>query len=573
MKKKLILLFCLFVMSLHSAWALSLSVTTEDSYPGCSNGKIHILISSPCGGAYKVGGGFFPNGVLTYEVGPGTYSYTFFDDCCLLTDASGNCLSVQNDVQTITATISEIPCEVVSGVEVLQQAGPFLCNQGQVRVTTESNSCGIIWTHLLRNGISYDVHLNTSPGTDTFLFSNLYAGSYAMVSYTNFCQDDTLYFTITEDKCDIDVNILNTFTVTGSPLCNNGSITFESVSPSCQITYHNSLLFQNNIQMPFTEYYYPGSSPITYSSLAPGEYRVVVSLGGFCTDTSSSITVVSGPCDFEISMDSLYQLNTVCNSGKAFFHLNTNACNLFVTNLYRDGIHVGGLNTIQGANYSFENLYDGNYVLISTDGFCSDTAYFSMNPCTNSNYSIRAFLQSYYGYAGYMWPVIFQQGQANYPVFTDSIEVQFREAASPASTAFQTKALLQLNGNISLELPAFLMNQSYYIVLKNRQAIETWSANPVTISVNGFYDFSIHPNQAFGANQTQIEPGLWALYSGDINQDGVVDGLDYNEWENDSNNFVGGYFSTDLNGDGIVDGLDFIYWEMNSNNFVGAAVP
>ena len=42
--------------------------------------------------------------------------------------------------------------------------------------------------------------------------------------------------------------------------------------------------------------------------------------------------------------------------------------------------------------------------------------------------------------------------------------------------------------------------------------------------------------------------------------------------EGNSNNFAGGYLSTDLNGDGIVDGLDFIYWEQNSNNFVGAVV-
>ncbi|MFZ4754318.1 MAG: hypothetical protein ACOYLG_13325 [Chitinophagaceae bacterium] len=52
----------------------------------------------------------------------------------------------------------------------------------------------------------------------------------------------------------------------------------------------------------------------------------------------------------------------------------------------------------------------------------------------------------------------------------------------------------------------------------------------------------------------------------------MIDGLDYNDWENDNNNFAGGYFTTDLNGDGIVDGLDFILWETNSNNFVGAII-
>jgi hypothetical protein len=87
------------------------------------------------------------------------------------------------------------------------------------------------------------------------------------------------------------------------------------------------------------------------------------------------------------------------------------------------------------------------------------------------------------------------------------------------------------------------------------------------------YDFSLQASQAYGSNQTQIAPGLFALYSGDINQDGVIDGLDYNDWETDNNNFAGGYFNTDLNGDGVVDGLDFIHWEQNSNNFVGAVAP
>ncbi|QLH46159.1 MAG: hypothetical protein HWD58_11290 [Bacteroidota bacterium] len=51
------------------------------------------------------------------------------------------------------------------------------------------------------------------------------------------------------------------------------------------------------------------------------------------------------------------------------------------------------------------------------------------------------------------------------------------------------------------------------------------------------------------------------MFCSDINQDGVVDGLDYNDWEADNNNFGSGYLSTDLNGDGIVDGLDFLLWK------------
>ncbi|QLH44574.1 MAG: hypothetical protein HWD58_02480 [Bacteroidota bacterium] len=57
-----------------------------------------------------------------------------------------------------------------------------------------------------------------------------------------------------------------------------------------------------------------------------------------------------------------------------------------------------------------------------------------------------------------------------------------------------------------------------------------------------------------------------------MNQDGVVDGLDFNDWETDNNAFAG-YITTDFNGDGIVDGLDFLIWEPNNNAFVGMVTP
>ncbi|QLH46090.1 MAG: hypothetical protein HWD58_10920 [Bacteroidota bacterium] len=74
---------------------------------------------------------------------------------------------------------------------------------------------------------------------------------------------------------------------------------------------------------------------------------------------------------------------------------------------------------------------------------------------------------------------------------------------------------------------------------------------------NMMYNFKQQASQAFGANQRALASGEWALFCGDINQDGVVDGLDFNDWESDNNNFSAGYFSADLNGDDIVDGLDF----------------
>ncbi len=172
-----------------------------------------------------------------------------------------------------------------------------------------------------------------------------------------------------------------------------------------------------------------------------------------------------------------------------------------------------------------------------------------------------------------MQDVLFNQGEyANPSLIADSITVELHNATSPYALAFQTKSTIKQDGNLSIKGMG-IIGQSYYIVLKHRNHIETWSANPVLLTENTLYDFSTAANKAYAGNQMELEPGVWAIYNGDVNQDGVVDGLDYNDWENDSNNFASGYFSTDLNGDGIVDGLDFLFWEQNNNNFVGAVVP
>jgi hypothetical protein len=143
----------------------------------------------------------------------------------------------------------------------------------------------------------------------------------------------------------------------------------------------------------------------------------------------------------------------------------------------------------------------------------------------------------------------------------------------PYTPDFVVNATAQTNGTILAQFPPSTEGQSYWLSIKHRNHINTWSANPITVNEYSLYDFTTAASQAYGSNQVQVGPGTWAMYSGDITQDGVVDGLDYNDWENDSNNFAGGYFTTDLNGDGIVDGLDFILWETNSNDFVGAVIP
>jgi hypothetical protein len=80
-------------------------------------------------------------------------------------------------------------------------------------------------------------------------------------------------------------------------------------------------------------------------------------------------------------------------------------------------------------------------------------------------------------------------------------------------------------------------------------------------------------NNAYGDNQKEVEPGVFAIYSGDVNQDGVIDVLDQGMLDNDMFNFAFGYVVTDLNGDAVVDLLDQGFLDNNMFNFVGVISP
>ena len=91
-----------------------------------------------------------------------------------------------------------------------------------------------------------------------------------------------------------------------------------------------------------------------------------------------------------------------------------------------------------------------------------------------------------------------------------------------------------------------------------------------------------YANNAFDDNMkvvdsVQISPGVYqyifAIYSGDINQDGNIDLSDFPLWDDDNTNFAFGYRDADLNGDGNVDLSDFPFWDENNTNFIYSHKP
>jgi hypothetical protein len=121
-------------------------------------------------------------------------------------------------------------------------------------------------------------------------------------------------------------------------------------------------------------------------------------------------------------------------------------------------------------------------------------------------------------------------------------------------------------------------NGTYYIVIKHRNTIETWSKSGGETFVAGTimnYDFTNAANKAFGDNMKQVDfsPVRFGIYSGDVNQDGVIDGSDGSLIDNDAFNFVFGYVVSDLTGDNVTDGSDAAIADNNAFNFVQKITP
>ncbi len=80
-------------------------------------------------------------------------------------------------------------------------------------------------------------------------------------------------------------------------------------------------------------------------------------------------------------------------------------------------------------------------------------------------------------------------------------------------------------------------------------------------------------NNAYGDNQVEVEPGVFAIYSGDVNQDGVVEFFDLIEMDNSLTNFDVGYVPTDLTGDGVVEFFDLLLIDNALTSFVAVSKP
>lgn len=156
----------------------------------------------------------------------------------------------------------------------------------------------------------------------------------------------------------------------------------------------------------------------------------------------------------------------------------------------------------------------------------------------------------------------------------DTLTVILRNATAPYNIADSTRSRIDSISFTGLFTFNNVDSGSYFIIVKHRNSIETWSKLP-QLFIPGLtlnYDFTTSADKAFGDNMI-LKNGKYCIYSGDINHDGIVEAGDLSSINNDASNFVSGYVVTDLSGDNFVDASDASIADNNASNFISKIVP
>jgi len=153
------------------------------------------------------------------------------------------------------------------------------------------------------------------------------------------------------------------------------------------------------------------------------------------------------------------------------------------------------------------------------------------------------------------------------------LNVLLRKTDAPYEVIDSIKSVLGNTGSTNFYFSNATNNTDFYIVVKHKNSIETWSSQPVRFNFGqAAYNFTDSATRAYG-NNLIFRSGKYCVYSGDVNQDGVIDATDFGFVDNSVFNFTTGIVTEDLNGDFLVDAFDLSIVDNNSFSFVGVIRP
>jgi len=221
--------------------------------------------------------------------------------------------------------------------------------------------------------------------------------------------------------------------------------------------------------------------------------------------------------------------------------------------------------TFNALNSSFTVNNPGQITAIAPTGVTTGPISVS-TPCGTASSSgnfngtvglnVKVFIEGFYTGSGQMTGVLS-------PTVCDTIVVSLASNISPYAIEYTVKGTINTTGDGTFNFPGAAFGKSFYLVINHRNTLETWSSAPFALpsAVNN-YNFTTGASQAYGNNMIGFG-GSFAIFSGDVNQDGVINASDILAMENSLQLISFGYYPSDLTGDNLVEAADFSLIENN----------
>ena len=225
------------------------------------------------------------------------------------------------------------------------------------------------------------------------------------------------------------------------------------------------------------------------------------------------------------------------------------------------------------ASYQVENPVRKNSFFFTTSE-TSNSWYDFKDSSKNYNLDISAI-----GGGSLLNLTVIPEGLYNFSSYSlnteDTVRAYLRQSSYPYALIGSAKGTINPITFSKIFTFGNIPTDYYYLLVKHRNSIQTWSHFPINY-INGrmtSFDFTISISQAYGNNMVEVEDLQFAIFSGDVNQDGSIDASDLLLVDNNTFNFAFGYFPTDLNGDNFTDAGDALIIDNNVSNFVGVIAP
>jgi len=360
---------------------------------------------------------------------------------------------------TTSATGGNFLNEVTSGVTNSQlQGGAMVFTPNVTHPALLYYMCGV---HL---NMGWKANINSGQLSGMSI-ANLSPGKYsAAVSSSDGCIT-TLTITVIEGT-PFEPQLLS-----NSPLCEGNTLEL-SVTGGDTYSWTGPLSFSSNQSAPQlsnvmdgNEGYYTVVASSTEGCTATDSVEVIISL----SPSISSFLPASGPIGTTVTLsgNNFSVVNEVKISGQTAIPTVLNNAELEFS------IPAGAVT---------------DKIIVNTADNCSDTSALAFLVVNISQLNLKLFVEGYYTGSNLMSTPL---QDPLHPTHTDSLIVALYDSTNlSGGPAFTMAGVVDASGNVLLSFPPTVIGNRYYIVIRHRNSIETWSKYTVLFSQTTLFDFT-----------------------------------------------------------------------------------